>query len=169
MTELKKKADRFVLKVWARNVTEWLACAFVVVMFARLALDRAGFHWVSRLGAALTALAALYIGYRLYRDGRLRRLPDPAQDTHAYIEAYRGQLLSQADLIHRVPRWYIAPFLPGFVLYYAGSVLKHPEQAVLMVALFLGTMAFFALVALVNRRGAAKLRRQADALVENGA
>lgn len=166
MSELRKKAHRFHRTILLRNIAEWGAAAFVVVMFSALAVSGEGFHWVSRVGGGAVALAAGYIAYRIYRDGRLRRLPDPGQDTRAYIEAYRRQLLGQADLIRNVPRWYIAPFVPGFTLFYLGFLLKQPERWLIVAGLFAGSLLFMWGIAWGNRRAAAKLERRAGALSE---
>jgi hypothetical protein len=163
MTELKKKASRFQRLVWLRNITEWVAAALVVFFFSRMTLSDK-LHWVSRVGGATIVIAAIYVAYRLYRDGRVRSLPDPALDTGLYIEEYREQLFGQAKLIRDVPYWYLGPLLPGFILIYLGYVLKDPGQWPIHAVLFTGSMLFFLWVAWINRRGAEKLERRAEKL-----
>lgn len=165
MTALKKKAHRFSMQVKIRNATEWLAAAFVMVLFLWMAAVDA-LPLISRLGAVLIALGAAYVAWRIYRDGRLRELPDAALDTHAYVEAYRGNLEAQAKLLQDVPRWYLGPLVPGMLTFFAGFLIATPAAWLKLVPVMAGCAAVFVAVGWLNRFAAKKLRSRAAELQE---
>jgi len=166
MTELKKKADGFVRKIRIRNVLEWLAASFVAVFFVGLAVTRPEFPVITKVDSLLIAAAALYVGVRLTLDGRVGRLPDPAQNTVVYVQAYRDRLLDQAQLLRAVPYWYLAPFVPGFMAFYFGFLELAPNAWPALVLMFVLNMALFVGIAWLNRRAARTLTAQADELMQ---
>lgn len=155
---VKRKAGRFVWTVRARNAAEWLACAYVVYAFVDIARDGS---WLRRISAVSIALAAIYVAYRLYRDGRVRRLPDPAQDTQGYMSAYRERLLEQARLLRNVPRWYLAPFVPGMVGILVDVAWRHPDRWPVVLTVLAACVAVFASIFWFNRVAAGKLTARA--------
>ena len=163
MTALKKKAHRFSIQVKIRNATEWLAAAFVIVIFLWMAAVNE-LPPVTRLGAVLIALGSAYVAWRIYRDGRLRELPDAALDTNRYVKAYRDNLEAQADLLQNVPRWYLGPFVPGMVIFFAGFIIAAPAAWLKVMPVMAGCAAVFVAIGWLNRYAAKKLRRRAAEL-----
>lgn len=82
------------------------------------------------------------------------------------LTRYRAELMRQRDALRSIFGWYIAPFLPGFLLIY-GSVFLDPEVDRLWVAIpAAGTVAFLAWVLHVNRRAADCIDAELQALDE---
>lgn len=163
MDMIKKNANRFHNQILLRNLSEWLACAFLVVCFTVVALD-ADFHVVSRVGAILNALGAALVGHRLMLDGRLKKMPDAAQDTQGYLAAYRNNVLQQAQLTHDVWRWYLAPLSPGLIVFMVGVMLAEPASWTLVVPIMLGIAAAFVGIHFLNRLAAKKMREKVEEL-----
>lgn len=79
-------------------------------------------------------------------------LTDGAQST---LGGYRAELVRQRDALRSVFSWYIAPFLPGFLLIYGASFLD-PSAAIWAVLLpAVVTAVFLAWVVRANLRAAA--------------
>lgn len=160
---LKSRAVAFDRSIQNRNRVELIAVAFVVVVFGAFAA-RANV-WQAALGPLMTVFAALYVGRRFVTQGN-HAPADPMQSTDVFIEQHRVALRFQADLIGDVPRWYIAPFLPGICWLYgwvAFSVWGTPAFPVVLVLAVL-TALFFLAVAWMNVRRSRQLFDEADAL-----
>jgi hypothetical protein len=166
MNELKNKANRFAKLVTLRNVSEWAACAFVIVIFVGMAVGTA-YPLVTRVGSAMIALGAALIAHRLVLDGRLRELPDPAADTGGYIDAYRSNLEEQAGLLHDVWRWYLGPLVPGMVVFLVGFVVADPSSWPRIAVVALICAVVFLAIGWINRLAATKLRAQASRLTHD--
>ena len=80
------------------------------------------------------------------------------------IDSYRAELVRQRDALRSVLGWYIAPFLPGFILIYGASFLD--PSTVLWAALLPAviTAAFLVWVVWANRRAAARIDKEIVAL-----
>lgn len=163
MDEIQAKADRFAKLVTFRNVSEWLAALFVVVSFCGMAVW-GDYSTVTRVGAVLIALGAVFLSRRIYLDGRLRDAPDASQDTRGYIEAYRSNLRAQANLLRDVWRWYLGPLVPGLLVFHAGFIVADPSSWLPVALVAALSMTVFGVIAWVNRVAAKKLHKQADAL-----
>jgi Flp pilus assembly protein TadB len=112
----------------------------------------------------MMALGAALVAYRLHRDGRLRHIPDPTADTERFLSAYRANLEAQAALLESVPRWYLAPLVPGLVTFYVGFVVREPATWWAPLILLAISLLVFAAIGWMNRVGARKLRAQAAKL-----
>lgn len=152
----------------ARNRMERLAGVAVVLCFAVAAVVFAvSGAWVAALGLALVVAGAASVLHTLSRQG-LAPPVDPSATTAAHLAAHRRQLAHQAQLLEAVPRWYLAPFLPGLTVFFLGPDLAawlggDPEALASLgvgLALWLGTLVLFGGIARLNRRAAAKLRAE---------
>jgi uncharacterized membrane protein YecN with MAPEG domain len=160
-------------RIRARNGLEYVAAAVVTLYFGAVALRPGDAGAVLRVGAALLVGAAVHVAFDLHRRGR--PIPPPAVDapTRACIAHHRAQLTRQRDLLAAAPRWYVAPFAPGLVVFTLGvgvDLLRHGETmravASLLVTVdaIIATVLVFVLV--VNRYATRRLTRKIDALDE---
>ncbi len=108
-------------------------------------------------GFVTLALGALVSMVQLQRKTGGASLPNGAQSS---VNSYRAELIRQRDALRSVFGWYIAPFLPGFLLIYGASFLD--ASAVLWAVLLpaLVTVAFLVWVVWANRRAAACIDEQ---------
>lgn len=154
LEERTRKLDRCVRR---RNTFEYLGCAAIAVIFGLQALgafDGPGAptsEVLMRSGAALVALAALFIAFEIRRrTAPVRGSAGPDDRLAACI----ARLDRQRRALKSAWLWYAAPLLPGFLLIYAGQVAK-PDVGVLGPLVAAGvTLGVFAWIAFVNRRAA---------------
>ena len=173
--EIRGKAGAFERKIRWRNAIEYVAAIIVVVNFTFQAIH--GENVFLQTGSALFVMAAVYVVYSLHRGGSAQSMPDELGRTAA-LDFHRAALTRQRDLLLSIWRWYLLPFVPGFVLTLVGFAVRDgvllimvssPDQkwkglgilfgAALMVGLF-----FF--IAALNKRAARKLQSEIDSLQE---
>jgi len=165
---LERRARRLARQVMLRNASEWMAAAFVVVLFGGWALSAD--RWLTRFGAAWTVAAALWVAWVLWVRGR--NLPAPALDapTGAFLAHQREQLERQALLLERVPTWYALPLASGTAIILADHAwaLWRSHPSAIAVAAFGGAvlvvMGVYLAVLILNRRAARSLRAQLSRL-----
>jgi hypothetical protein len=158
LEEIRKRAERFRRRIESRNRREFIAAAITIGVFIYF-IAGGGDLWF-RTGCALSGLGMLVAALQLRRRGIVHTPPEDLAlaDTIAF---YRRELIRQRNALRSVWTWYIAPMIPGLVVF-AASI--HPRGSVRM-ALYLGVMAatFFG-VWHMNRRAAACLDRQIESL-----
>lgn len=169
--ELDDRARRFARKIRFRNLREYVAVATVVPLFGAYALRPVGL--VTRVACVLIVVAAFFGAAQLHRLGGTRPPPPPDAPTAEHLAHLRAELARQRDLLAAVPRWYVAPFLPGMVLFFAGHVIHAvgrgaPLGPTLVACIFPLAVcgALFAVVLLANARAARALGREIDSLGE---
>ena len=170
LESVQAKTQKFERQIRWRNRLEWLAAAVVVLIFSWKAISQSSL--LIRLGAVEIVLAAAYVSYRLFKDGRTRRSLDPSASTTDYLKAHRAELLRQADLLRRAPIWYVGPFAIGLIAISAGAILEALAAGKSLVGALIPLGVILAVlvgVSFLNLRAARKLRRQADALDQDGA
>jgi hypothetical protein len=168
---LRRAARRLRRRVWIRNLTEWGAALLLLpaCLQSMLRSDRP----LTRVGLAGIALGGLYVSAALYRRGRAGRQPASAS-TAEFLRAHVLALARQAELLESVWRWYLLPFVPGVALVYLDAALaawaasrSTPRGTgvwLTLAAAILLTCLVFATIAVLNRRAARDLRREAAAL-----
>ena len=120
-------------------------------------------------GVALICLGVfVVIGYLKTR-GRAPRSADLGSTTDGYLLAYRRELEHQIRLLRWVPLWYLAPLVPGMVLFlWRGYRLfasnGEPLGTWTFAVVFCSVV--FVGVVLENIRAGRKLQRQLDVLPE---
>ena len=151
-------------RAWLRDGIEYAALAFVTVLFGSDMIGDG--HPVLRIGSALVVLGAILVGFGLWRR-RVRPPVDPAEPAAAYL---REQMVRQRDMLASVPRWYLAPMVPGLLTFVAGLSLDRlkdsPLSAVLpptLLALAI-VAAIFAVVWWLNHRAARRYNTEIAAL-----
>lgn len=158
--DVRSKAAAFESTVRWRNGREYLVSVFVI----------AGFSWYAwifstplmRLGSLLIVAATLFVCWSLHKRGS--SVPTATQLSFAeYVSSYRDQLVRQQAALRTVWRWYLAPFVPGMLVFLLGRQLEQPPgrwapmafTVVLVVVTFVG-------IWLLNLWAARRLVRHID-------
>jgi hypothetical protein len=168
-TQLENRHHRLEGRIRLRNRVEYIAGGAVFVGSLLLGgwflLDGPNLvETVLGVGTLLLGIGALVACLQLRRrtGGDLRM--DGAGTTLTY---YRADLACQRDALRSIFGWYIAPFLPGFVLIY-GSVFLDPKADTFWAAApALVTVAFLAWVLHINRKAADCIDEELRALDES--
>lgn len=156
---IRTSSDRFAKKVRARNLTELVAAALLVV-FGSIEFFRAP-QVLLKLGMAAMVLGAIAVTAVLLTRGK--NLPPPPDDapTREVIDHARTELERQADLLERVWLWYLLPVTPSMFLVYGHALVEAIAAGKSIwgpIGLFAGTAAFFVFVYFLNLRSARKHR-----------
>jgi len=156
-----------------RNRVEVLAAFFVVV--AALGIAAVLPVLLVRIGLVLMAAGAAFVAREFVVRGRAPSA-DPSTATDAYLDAYAAELTHQIDLLERVPRWYLGPLVPGYVVMGLGwMTMNWPPlfdgDAAMTMAWFVATYFGGGLmggltVVWINNVAAKDLRKQRAALEE---
>lgn len=158
-------ADKFYRIIKWRNRLEYAAAAVVVLGYGIYVFILP--HWLSKAGSVLILLAALFVVRQLSR--RAAAVPPECSGTMPLTRFMRIQLVRQRDALHGVLWWYIAPFVPGFVLFVMGNAGAATGDMTAVVPLRVGDWLFLAgfavllaLIWLFNQRVVRKLQRHID-------
>ena len=161
------RGTAFERKIRRRNTLELVAAAFVVLAFGATAgIFAAAGDWSLAIAPVLIVLAALFVVTKLFRDGSIEtRRPEDSCVGHL-----RRQLVRQRDLLRGVPKWYLAPFLPGMIGFYLAFAAKDAETVGWIPALeaiwfnLATIVVLFVGIAWLNLHAARKLDREIGAL-----
>ena len=164
LDELRYRSRRLTRIVYRRNLREYVAGAMVAVACGYLAWKAP--LLLTRVGALLSVVGVIFIVYHLHRHGAARTMPEDMALTSC-LQFHRSELERQRDLLRGVWKWYLAPLLPGLILFYLGPILAHPERASRGWWLLAGSLVFFVLIGELNRYAAKKIQARIDALERN--
>lgn len=168
--QIRTNADKFQSRVRRRNRIEYAAAVFVVAVFA-------SYIWIFpfpliQLGSLLIIAAAIFI--MVWIRFRASVNPIPLHISFMdYVSRYREELRRQQSALRTVWLWYLAPWVPGVVLFTIGIArfLKRalgnrtPSWPFAVVMVVLTTMVgVFLGVWLLNAWGARRLQHQIDEL-----
>ena len=156
--DLERQAHSFARGIRWRNASEYAAAAVVVVFFSSQAVRATTL--LERWGSCLIVLAAVFVSGYLWRRGSAAEF-DSLMETRALLASHRRELERQRDLLRSVGRWYLLPFVPGFVMILIGRAAEHP------VAALLGSVVGAAVLVVgwwLNRAAARELQRDIEAL-----
>lgn len=160
---VKQEVQRTHRRVARRNAMEYAACVLVIAVF--------GFYItvfpspLMRAGSALIMLATVFIAWQLHRRASNQALPGAAGE-QGWMQHQHAQLARQRDALRSAWLWYVAPLLPGTVLFRwgvevdlaPGGPFARGWAANLAIALIFGA------VALVNWLAARRLQKRLDQL-----
>ena len=161
------RADKFEGRIRWRNAIEYGAGALVIAVFtiSGISTAREG-EFLLAISSALLVAGTCLVLWSLYRRaGNIKRLPEEPCVVHL-----QRQYRLQYNALRAVPKWYLAPLLPGMAMYYAVVATKVArnvgwEQAMSGIAVpALATIALFVIVAGANALAARGLKRQLDKL-----
>ena len=172
MDALRSKAVELDGALRRRNGVEVFAAGALAAMALGLAIVVP--LWLVKAGLVLMAVGAGFVARSFVTQGRAHQELDATVGTDGYLAGYRAELVHQIALLESVPRWYLGPLVPGYVVMGLGMLLEPSaglfEGQELMAQLWWaatyygGGAAGFAAVAWINRRAAKTLREQLDAL-----
>jgi hypothetical protein len=161
--QIRKRAGKFERKILWRNVREYVAAFIAAVLFASFFVK--SHDVVFRTACGMMILGLGYAAWQLHRKGSAKRVSEE-MGTASSLQFYRSELERQRDLAASVWSWYLAPLVPGLLLFAVSSALGDPRPSKLIaLALFYGfSVGLFILVWKLNARGARCLERQIDEL-----
>lgn len=161
--ELAKRARSFQRRIARRNFLEYAAALLVCAGFIF-------YLWefpdpLMRAGSLLSILGTLVVVWQLRKRASSRPLPGagsalPSRDFH------RAELVRQRDALRSVWLWYVAPLVPGMLVFRWG-VNTNPDPSLPFArgwAADASIAAVILVVILLNLYGARKLQRQIDLL-----
>ncbi len=123
LAEIRRRTDKLEHRVWWRNAREYAASLVAAVM---LAYSFATTHDVlSRVAFGLFFAGLLWIVVQLHRKGSAKSMPTGV-DTLTSLSFYRVELERQRELVASVSSWYLAPLIPGFIVYTVGYAVRRP-------------------------------------------
>lgn len=164
---LRARAGEFHRRVQRRNRREYVAAAPLVPLFAWIG-------WMSGDTLMRIACIVLIAGIAIVVWNLSRRGAQPMPEAEALaIPAFafhRAQLARQRDALRNVWRWYLAPFVPGVVLFLAAlyhAMRVHQSAAAALAAIAVPAavlIAVFVGIHLLNRSAARRLDREIAAL-----
>lgn len=167
--EMRARAGKFERRIRRRNMIEYVAAAFVIVMFG----------WYATLPIAATPLwpianiaiivGTLVVVWNLHRIGRAAATPASAE-FGALLDFHRAELVRQRDALRTIWLWYLMPFVPGMALWFAALWFATPEAqqtaswGMGLVTTAAVSVAVFVSIIALNLAGAARLQRMINEL-----
>ena len=161
-------AQRFQSRIRNRNMIEYVAAGSVVAFFVWMIATVP--EPIVQVGSGLIVLGALYVCWKLYQLGRAATRSEMDAGAQSWAAFHRGELVRQREALRTVWSWYLAPFVPGMVVFLAGVSFTEANPAPLPARLGvflagLGLMAaVFAVIWLLNAVAAKKLDADIAAL-----
>ncbi len=164
LEDIRTRSTKLQRTVRNRNLREYLAGAIVVPVFILYTVVLPGM--VTKIGSVMTIFGTLFVLWQLHKRGSARTTP-VGETALLHMAHYREELVRQRDALRSVVAWYLAPLVPGFIVFLIGIGLRAPSlQRVLpylLIVAGLGAVSFVG-VWLLNRWGATRLQKQIDAL-----
>ncbi len=120
-------AQRFQSRIRTRNTIEYVAAAFVVTAFSWLALSMP--EPIVQVGAGLIVAGALYVCWKLYQLGHAATRSELDAGAQSWATFHRGELTRQREALRTVWSWYLAPFVPGMLVFLAGVSFTEANPA----------------------------------------
>ncbi|HMJ60370.1 MAG TPA: hypothetical protein VK493_01360 [Bryobacteraceae bacterium] len=160
--EIRTKARDFGRKIRRRNLGEYAASAFIAAGFAFFAWHSPS--TVLRLGNALVAAGALYLGYQFHRKGSSQKAPKELGATGC-LDFHLEQLERERNFLDNSWKWGIW-LIPGFIVLMAGAIKAgYLGKALPFLVITCVWIAMFLWILLrKNKRKARALRREIDEL-----
>lgn len=161
-------AQKFQSRIRNRNMIEYVAAGSVVAFFVWMIATVP--EPIVQVGSGLIVLGALYVCWKLYQLGRAATRSEMEAGAQSWASFHRAELVRQREALRTVWSWYLAPFVPGMVVFLAGVSFTEANPAPLPARLgvFLagiGLMAaVFAVIWLLNAVAAKKLDAQIAAM-----
>lgn len=159
MQTLVLESNKFQSKIKRRNAGEYIAGLFVAVYFGSYALGNEPI--LVRVGALLIVVGTAVVVANIRLRGHAAKEQAPLDGpTTALVAWHRAELVRQRTLLRDVPRWYLAPFVPGVAVFVVGAFISRPSGWPVFLVVVAFSVATFLGLAWVNRRAARKLEEQ---------
>jgi hypothetical protein len=167
LDNIRDRAEQFQSQVRRRNMREYLAAPVVVVVCGVFMWFFPG--WMMKTGSALFIIAVLLVVWQLHKRAAAKMLP--GNSGMPLVVFHREALIRQRDALRSVGTWYLAPFIPGFVLlvlgryfqfHAPGRTLAWDRQIIILCAIM--AVLAFGIVWVLNAWGAERLQRKIDQL-----
>lgn len=153
MEEIHRRAGKFERKIRWRNIREYVASLIAVALFVYFFTT--SHDVLSRVTFGLFIAAMLWIVISLHWKGSAKKLPHGV-DTSTGLRLYRTELERQREVVRGVWWWYLAPLVPGFVVYTIGYAIKfrHPAAWLGLALMDLIVAGMFYVIWRMNMRAA---------------
>jgi hypothetical protein len=166
--EMRARALAFDRKIRRRNLTEYVAAVFVVGVFGWYATFPEPATPLWPIANLMIIAGVMLITWNLNRIARAATPPAHATAT-GLIAFQREQITRQRDALKSVWLWYIAPVVPGIVVWFIAVAVGTSDTTPMALAVGLGGSVLvcalvFGLIILVNLVGAARLQRMIEDL-----
>ncbi|MFK7853913.1 MAG: hypothetical protein AB8B79_07370 [Granulosicoccus sp.] len=167
LTDIRQRAEGFQSVIRKRNLIEYAAAFLVIVLFSRTALISDSL--IEQLGAVMIILAAVFVSYKLHRIAKARTIAE-VDLALSLIEFHRLELQRQHRALVSVWKWYLAPFLPGLLVFTLSSHLSNDSIGASPVALLKSLLSVaviglvFCVIHWLNQREAKNIARKIEEL-----
>ena len=121
---LRKRSGKFQRIIWWRNFREYVGAAVGIFLFSRFLIQPRG--TLFRIAFVLFIAGMVWIVIQLRRKASARSMP-AAIGNLTCIEFFRTEMERQRDVLKNVWPWYLAPLVPGFVVYTVAFVIAVPR------------------------------------------
>ena len=132
LSDIKSRASRFQHVTSRRNLYEYIVSAFVFYTFGRTAFNTN--NTLLMVASVMCMIAVVFVCFKLYglANEYARNGLDRADNV---LNFHRSMLVQQRDALVSVWRWYLAPFIPGAVLFIFASHFYHGSTAPLSTSI----------------------------------
>ena len=168
LADIHARSERFQSRIRNRNLIEYVAAGSVVAVFGWMIAPVP--EPIVQVGAALIVLGALYVCWKLHQLGRAATRSEMDAGAQSWAAFHRAELTRQREALRTVWSWYLAPFVPGMLVFLAGVSFTeaNPAPFPARLGVFLASLtlmaAVFAVIWLLNARAARRLQREIEAL-----
>ncbi|MEO9233471.1 MAG: hypothetical protein ABI421_09075 [Polyangiaceae bacterium] len=154
IAEIRQQSFAFERKMRFRNLREYAAASIVVVAFGWRAFH--AHSWLEAASCIELVGAAIWITSALLKSA----LPDPGPNAtlKQVLDFHRSQMDRQIKLLSRVMVWYLAPIAVGLTGLLIADAMRLGFTPII-VSTTIVFVALFALIAILNKRAAAKLEK----------
>jgi Flp pilus assembly protein TadB len=160
--DIRAQAGKFRSRVQARNLREYIVAVFVIAVFGFYIWDFPNLFM--QLGSAMIIAGTLYMVWQLRKRGSSSPLPS-IDSASAWLDYHRHALEAQRDALRSIWKWYLAPFVPGLIVFLIGKIELQPHRMWLPTAIAaVICFAVFAGIWALNAWGARRLQREIDKL-----
>lgn len=167
LDEIHTRANKFQSTVRWRNITEYIVGGLVALVFASMAVLIP--EPIVRAGCVLIVLGTLYVVWQLHKQASAQSL-GAHETAMSLADFHLTELRRQRDALSTVWRWYLAPFIPGMLVFMFGVTFSADNPS--PWAAKLGTLAIGLVIVaaidvgiwMLNRSAARKLTEEIEAL-----
>lgn len=160
---IRKRAAKFERKILWRNVREYVAALIAAALLGYFLVTAKDVF--ARVTFGLFIAGLLWMVVQLHRKGSVMTMP-AGLGTLTSLQFYRTQLERQREAVDTVWSWYLAPLIPGFLVYTVWSAIRspHPATWVGLAVMDVVIAGVFYVIWKMNARAARCLQRMIDEL-----